>query len=54
MREGVKAAGLCRISQGAPSDALTAIVGSGGRDGQAVYKNLRTQYGMTAAGGRIT
>jgi aspartate aminotransferase-like enzyme len=35
-----------------PSDALTAIEAPQGVDGQAVYKNLRTQYGMTAAGGQ--
>ena len=35
-----------------PSDALTAISAPEGVDGQAVYKNLRTQYGMTAAGGQ--
>ncbi|MEP7151956.1 MAG: alanine--glyoxylate aminotransferase family protein [Nitrospira sp.] len=52
MREGVKAAGLAIFPQERPSDALTAIVAPQGVDGQAVYKNLRTQYGMTAAGGQ--
>jgi aspartate aminotransferase-like enzyme len=52
MREGVKAAGLALFPQERPSDALTAIVAPQGVDGQAVYKNLRTQYGMTAAGGQ--
>ena len=52
MREGVKAAGLSIFPQERPSDALTAISAPEGVDGQAVYKNLRTQYGMTAAGGQ--
>ena len=52
MREGVKAAGLVLFPQERPSDALTAILAPQGVDGQAVYKNLRTQYGMTAAGGQ--
>lgn len=52
MREGVKAAGLSLFPKESPSDALTAIVAPDGVDGQAVYKNLRVQYGMTAAGGQ--
>lgn len=35
-----------------PSDALTAVCAPDGVDGQAIYKNLRVQYGMTAAGGQ--
>lgn len=52
MREGVQAAGLALFPKERPSDALTAIAAPDGVDGQAVYKNLRTQYGMTAAGGQ--
>lgn len=52
MREGVKAAGLALFPKDSPSDALTAVCAPEGIDGQAVYKNLRTQYGMTAAGGQ--
>jgi aspartate aminotransferase-like enzyme len=52
MREGVKAAGLALFPKESPSDALTAISAPEGVDGQAVYKNLRVQYGITAAGGQ--
>lgn len=52
MREGVKAAGLALFPKESPSDALTAISAPDGVDGQAVYKNLRVQYGITAAGGQ--
>jgi len=52
MREGVKAAGLSLFPKESPSDALTAISAPGSVDGQAIYKNLRVQYGITAAGGQ--
>jgi aspartate aminotransferase-like enzyme len=52
MREGAKAAGLSLFPKESPSDALTAICSPDGVDGQAIYKNLRVQYGMTAAGGQ--
>ena len=52
MREGIKAAGLSLFPKDSPSDALTAISAPEGVDGQAIYKNLRVQYGMTAAGGQ--
>lgn len=52
MREGIKAAGLALFPKESPSDALTAISAPEGVDGQAVYKNLRVQYGITAAGGQ--
>ena len=51
-REGVKAAGLSLFPKESPSDAVTAVSTPAGVDGQAVYKNLRVQYGMTAAGGQ--
>jgi len=52
MREGVKAAGMTLFPKESPSDALTAVCAPDGVDGQAIYKNLRVQYGMTAAGGQ--
>jgi aspartate aminotransferase-like enzyme len=52
MREGVKAAGMALFPKESPSDALTAVCAPDGIDGQAIYKNLRVQYGMTAAGGQ--
>jgi aspartate aminotransferase-like enzyme len=52
MREGVKAAGLALFPKQSPSDALTAVCAPEGVDGQAIYKNLRVQYGITAAGGQ--
>ena len=52
MREGVKAAGLSLFPKESPSDALTAVSAPQGVDGQAIYKNLRVQYGITAAGGQ--
>lgn len=52
MREGVKAAGLTLFPKESPSDALTAVAAPAGIDGQAIYKNLRLQYGITAAGGQ--
>ena len=52
MREGMQGAGLALFPKESPSDALTAISAPEGVDGQAIYKNLRVQYGMTAAGGQ--
>ena len=52
MREGMKAAGLSLFPKQTPSDALTVVSTPAGVDGQAVYKNLREQYGITAAGGQ--
>ncbi|MEW6247465.1 MAG: alanine--glyoxylate aminotransferase family protein [Nitrospirota bacterium] len=52
MREGVKAAGLSLFPKESPSDAVTAVSAPEGVDGQAIYKNLRVQYGITAAGGQ--
>ncbi len=52
MREGIQAAGLALFPKESPSDALTAVCAPDGIDGQAIYKNLRVQYGMTAAGGQ--
>ena len=52
MREGMKAAGLALFPKQTHSDALTVVSTPAGVDGQAVYKNLREQYGITAAGGQ--
>lgn len=52
LREGAKAAGLEIFAKGTPSDAVTAINAPAGVDGQAIYKNLRVHYGITAAGGQ--
>lgn len=52
MREAVQAAGLALFTKGRPSDALTVIAAPDGIDGQAVYKQLRERYGITAAGGQ--
>ncbi len=51
-REGAKAAGLSLLAKDSPSNAVTAIRAPEGVDGQAIYKNLRVQYGITAAGGQ--
>ena len=52
LRSGVEAAGLSLFPKGKASDALTVIASPEGIDGQAVYKNLRVDYGITAAGGQ--
>ena len=51
-REGLKASGLSLFPKASPSDALTAVSSPEGVDGQAIYRNLRVQYGITAAGGQ--
>jgi aspartate aminotransferase-like enzyme len=51
-REAMKAIGLSLFPKESPSDALTAVSAPEGYDGQTVYKNLRDQYGITAAGGQ--
>jgi aspartate aminotransferase-like enzyme len=52
MREGIKACGLSLFPKESPSDALTAVCAPEGIDGQVIYKHLRSQYGITAAGGQ--
>ena len=52
LREGAKAAGLTIFAKDVPSDAVTAINAPEGVDGEAIYKNLRVKYGITAAGGQ--
>jgi aspartate aminotransferase-like enzyme len=51
-RKAVQAIGLELYPRESPSNAVTAIMTPQGIDGQAVYKNLREKYGITAAGGQ--
>jgi aspartate aminotransferase-like enzyme len=51
-RKAVHALGLELYAKESPSNAVTAIMSPPGIDGQAVYKNLREKYGITAAGGQ--
>ncbi len=52
IRKAVQALGLELYSKESPSNSVTAIMAPPGIDGQAVYKNLREKYGITAAGGQ--
>jgi aspartate aminotransferase-like enzyme len=52
MRKAVQAIGLELYSKESPSNSVTAIMTPPRIDGQAVYKNLRDKYGITAAGGQ--
>lgn len=51
-RQAVKAIGLELFSKESPSNAVTAILAPERLDGQAIYKNLKDRYGITAAGGQ--
>ena len=51
-RKAVKGLGLELYAKQSPSNAVTAIMTPPRIDGQAVYKNLREKYGITAAGGQ--
>jgi serine---pyruvate transaminase len=51
-RKAVQAIGLELYPRESPSNAVTAVMTPQGIDGQAVYKNLREKYGITAAGGQ--
>ncbi|MBM4128628.1 MAG: alanine--glyoxylate aminotransferase family protein, partial [Nitrospira sp.] len=51
-RKAVQALGLELYAKESPSNAVTAVMAPHGIDGQAVYKNLREKYGITAAGGQ--
>ena len=51
-RKAVQAIGLELYTKKSPSNAVTAIVAPTGMDGQEIYKNLRANYGITAAGGQ--
>jgi aspartate aminotransferase-like enzyme len=52
MRGAVQAMGLGLYAKESPSNALTAIEAPEGVDGQEIYKVLRTDYGITGAGGQ--
>ncbi|MEW6569564.1 MAG: alanine--glyoxylate aminotransferase family protein [Nitrospirota bacterium] len=52
MRKAMEALGLELFSKESPSNAVTAVMAPAGIDGQAIYKNLREKYGITAAGGQ--
>ncbi len=51
-REAIRAIGLELFSKESHSNAVTAIRAPQGIDGQAIYKDLREKYGITAAGGQ--
>jgi aspartate aminotransferase-like enzyme len=51
-RKAVKAIGLDLFAKESPSNSLTAILAPVGLDGQEIYKSLRDNYGITAAGGQ--
>lgn len=51
-RAAVKALGLELFPKESPSNAVTVVCAPQGIDGQAIYKNLREKYGITAAGGQ--
>lgn len=51
-REAIKAIGLELFSRESHSNAVTAIKVPEGLDGQAIYRDLREKYGITAAGGQ--
>ena len=51
-RKAVQAIGLELYPKESPSNGVTAIMTPPGIDGQAVYKDLREKYGITAAGGQ--
>ena len=51
-RAAVKALGLELYPKESPSNSVTAVCAPAGIDGQAIYKNLREKYGITAAGGQ--
>ena len=52
MREAMKGLGLALFPKEHPSDSVTAVSAPEGYDGQAIYKDLRVKYGITAAGGQ--
>ncbi len=52
IREAMKGLGLSLFPKESPSDSVTAISAPAGYDGQAIYKDLRVKYGITAAGGQ--
>lgn len=51
-RKAMQAIDLELFPKESPSNAVTAVCAPSGVDGQAIYKNLREKYGITAAGGQ--
>ena len=51
-RKAMKTLGLELFTKESPSNSVTAIQAPDGLDGQEIYKNLRVNYGITAAGGQ--
>ena len=51
-RKAVQAIGLELYPKESPANSVTAIMTPPHIDGQAVYKDLRVKYGITAAGGQ--
>ncbi len=51
-RKAMEAIGLKLYPKESPSNSVTAVEAPNGFDGQAIYKNLREIYGITAAGGQ--
>lgn len=51
-RRAFKGMGLELFPKESPSNSVTAVMAPEGIDGQAIYKNLREKYGVTAAGGQ--
>jgi len=52
LREAMTAIGLASFPKEGASISVTAISVPEGYDGQAIYKDLRVKYGITAAGGQ--
>ena len=52
MRRAVGAMGLSIFPAESPSNSVTAIAAPEGIDGQEIYKRLREDFGVTAAGGQ--
>jgi aspartate aminotransferase-like enzyme len=51
-RKAAQAIGLELYAKESPSNSVTAIMAPPGIDGQSVYNNLRSKYGIIAAGGQ--
>lgn len=51
-RKALQALGLELYAKNSPSNAVTAVLAPPDIDGQAIYKELREKYGITAAGGQ--
>jgi len=52
IRQAMAGIGLASFPKESPSESVCAISAPEGYDGQEIYKRLRLQYGITAAGGQ--